>query len=37
MRREFSPATFPTSQEVIAQLPQPEAFGWVVHQPGANA
>jgi len=21
----------------IAQLPQPEAFGWVVHLPGASA
>jgi hypothetical protein len=31
------PATFPTSAEVIAQLPQPESFGWVVHQPGASA
>lgn len=31
------PTTFPTSQEVIAQLPQPEAFGWVVHLPGASA
>lgn len=31
------PATFPTSAEVIAQLPQPEAFGWVVHPPGASA
>jgi hypothetical protein len=30
------PATFPTSQEVIAQLPQPEAFGWVVHTPGSS-
>ncbi|TPG08329.1 hypothetical protein EAH88_11910 [Rhodanobacter glycinis] len=30
------PATFPTSAEVIAQLPQPEAFGWIVHQPGAT-
>lgn len=29
--------TFPTSAQVIAQLPQPEAFGWVVHQPGAAA
>lgn len=29
-----SPATFPTSHEVIAQLPQPETFGWVVHAPG---
>ena len=29
------PATFPTSAEVIAQLPQPEQFGWVVHAPGA--
>lgn len=28
------PAMFPTSAEVIAQLPQPEAFGWVVHVPG---
>ncbi len=27
------PATFPTSAEVIAQLPQPEAFGWVVNAP----
>lgn len=31
------PSTFPTSQEVIAELPQPEAFGWVVHAPGADA
>lgn len=31
------PVTFPTSAEVIAQLPQPEAFGWVVHLPGATA
>jgi hypothetical protein len=31
------PTIFPTSQEVIAQLPQPEQFGWVVHQPGASA
>jgi hypothetical protein len=31
------PTTFPTSAEVIAQLPQPEQFGWVVHQPGASA
>jgi hypothetical protein len=31
------PATIPTSAQVIAQLPQPETFGWVVHQPGANA
>ena len=31
------PATFPTSAEVIAQLPQPETFGWVVHLPGATA
>lgn len=31
------PATFPNSVEVIAQLPQPEAFGWVVHSPGASA
>lgn len=30
------PAAFPTSAEVIAQLPQPETFGWVVHLPGAN-
>lgn len=28
------PATLPTSAEVIAQLPQPETFGWVVHAPG---
>lgn len=31
------PTTFPTSAEVIAQLPQPETFGWVVHLPGAPA
>jgi len=31
------PVTFPTSAEVIAQLPQPETFGWVTHQPGATA
>lgn len=31
------PATFPTSAEVISQLPQPETFGWVTHQPGATA
>lgn len=31
------PATFPTSADVIAQLPQPETFGWVTHQPGATA
>lgn len=30
------PTTWPTAAEVIAQLPQPEAFGWVVHTPGAN-
>lgn len=29
------PATFPTSAEVIAQLPQPGTLGWIVHQPGA--
>lgn len=29
------PATIPTSAEVIAQLPQPEQFGWVTHQPGS--
>jgi hypothetical protein len=34
---ENPPATFPTSAEVIAQLPQPETFGWVVHLPGASA
>lgn len=31
------PATFPTAEQVIAQLPQPETFGWVVHLPGASA
>jgi hypothetical protein len=31
------PATMPTSADVIAQLPQPEAFGWVVHAPGTNS
>lgn len=31
------PATFPTSAEVIAQLPQPETFGWITHQPGGTA
>lgn len=30
------PAIFPTSEEVIAQLPQPEAYGWVQHDPGAT-
>ena len=30
------PATFPTSAEVIAQLPQPETCGWVVHPAGAQ-
>lgn len=29
------PATFPTSGEVIAQLPQPGEFGWSIHAPGA--
>lgn len=28
------PATIPTVTEVIAQLPQPETFGWVAHDPG---
>lgn len=31
------PATFPNSAEVIAQLPQPAQFGWVVHPPGASS
>jgi hypothetical protein len=31
------PATFPTSAQVIDQLPQPTTFGWVSHQPGATA
>ena len=31
------PTTFPTSAEVIAQLPQSETFGWAVHPPGASA
>lgn len=30
------PAIFPTSAGVIAQLPQPEAYGWVQHDPGAT-
>ena len=29
------PASLPTADKVIAQLPQPEAFGWVTHAPGA--
>jgi len=29
------PATFPTSAEVIAGLPQAVNYGWVVHEPGA--
>lgn len=29
------PNPFPTSAEVIAQLPQPGTFGWVAHAPGA--
>lgn len=28
------PAVFPTSSDVIAQLPQPDAYGWVAHVPG---
>lgn len=28
------PPTFPTSAQVIAQLPQAAAFGWVTHIPG---
>jgi hypothetical protein len=31
------PATFPTSAEVIAQLPHPVQFGWIVHPPGADS
>lgn len=31
------PDTFPASQEVIAQLPKPAQFGWVVHPPGASS
>lgn len=31
------PSTMPTSAQVIAQLPQPEQFGWVNHAPGAGA
>lgn len=27
----------PTLAQVIASLPQPEQFGWVVHTPGASA
>lgn len=27
---------FPTSAEVISQLPQPVTFGWMAHQPGAT-
>lgn len=30
------PTTFPTSAEVISQLPQPGASGWVVHPAGAQ-
>jgi hypothetical protein len=33
---ETPPAAIPTSAEVIAQLPQPDAHGWVVHAPGAT-
>lgn len=28
------PQTIPALADVIAQLPQPEAFGWVAHDPG---
>lgn len=28
------PVQIPTLADVIAQLPQPEAFGWVAHDPG---
>lgn len=31
------PSVMPTSTQVIATLPQPEAFGWVVHAPGSSA
>lgn len=31
------PSVIPTSAQVIATLPQPEAFGWVVHAPGGSA
>lgn len=30
------PTTSPTSDEVIAQLPQPASFGWVSHQAGQS-
>lgn len=30
------PTTVPTAAEVIAGLPQPDAYGWIVHTPGAN-
>jgi hypothetical protein len=29
------PAEPPTAEQVIAAMPQPEAFGWVPHSPGA--
>lgn len=31
------PATFPTSAEVIAQLPQPAVYGWMTHLPGSSS
>jgi len=31
------PETIPTAEQVIAELPQPDAFGWVIHAPGSPA
>jgi len=31
------PSTFPTSTQVISQLPQPSTFGWTIHQPGSTS
>lgn len=31
------PTVVPTIEQVIAGLPQPETFGWVVHAPGAGS
>ena len=30
------PSVIPSSQDVISQLPQPSAYGWVNHSPGQS-
>lgn len=31
------PPIFPTSAQVISQLPQPSTFGWITHTPGSTS